>query len=112
MSMTDNGRVSVVQETEYGLYVWITEDGKVVADDEGNYMCITSKDGDLRKVRMLADAAKHYGVEGGKPLFLPGRRMVTDEEYEHQKFRLEMGLTPDPYDAPALRDELRNNGAS
>lgn len=101
-------KISTVQETNYGLYVWLTAEGQVVMDDEQNYMCIASKEGDLHKIDLLRDAAKAFGVaEGGKPMFLPGRRKVDDDEYRRQVTRSILGLVPDEYDAPALRDELR-----
>jgi hypothetical protein len=104
-------KITTVQETKYGLYVWLTADGRVVMDDEQNYMCIASEEGNLNAISKLRDAARAFGVEeGGKPLFLPGRRKIDDEEYQRQITRATLGLVPDEYDAPALRDELRFRG--
>src|SRR4051794_19321705 len=97
-----------VKETEYGLYIWMMPDGSVVKDEEDNFMCIASREGDFRKIKLLQDAAKSFGIEVGRAFFLPGRRKVDNEEFERQKARLEAGLIPDEYDAAAWAEEIRN----
>lgn len=99
-------RISSVQETPYGLYVWRMPNGQIVGDDEERFLSIAAKEGDLSKIVELQRAVRHYGITEGGPLFLPGRRKVTDEEYAEQVARMEMGLTPDPYDVGALKDGL------
>lgn len=94
----NNSRLTQIEETIYGVYVWEMPDGKWVGDDEGHYMLISSVKGDKDKIQALTDAARSYGVTEGKPVFLAGRRKVTDEEYSMQETRLKLGLTPDPYD--------------
>lgn len=105
---TNKMRRQIVEESDKGLYVWITEDGKIVADDDGNYLNIPSFKNDREQLKRLEDAAKHYGIDGGKPVFLSGHRRVTDEEYEYQRQRLEWGLIPDELDLPAFKEEYRN----
>lgn len=101
-------RLSEVREVDYGVYVWITEDGKVVTDDNGNYLLIHSMRGDLSRMAKLGAAARHYGVPpGGHPEFVEGARAVSDTEYEEQKQRLFAGETPDEKDAANLLDEGR-----
>lgn len=100
--------LQVVKETEYGVYVWKMPDGRIVADEEGHWMCIASKEGDIRKVQALQDAARSYGIEEGTPLFVEGARKVTDEEYAEQVERMESGLIPDEYDAAAWAEEIKN----
>lgn len=100
--------VKVVKETEYGVYVWQMPNGSIVGDDEGHWMCISAKEGDLRKVQALQDAARSYGIEEGTPLFLPGTRKVTDDEWAEQKARMELGLIPDDYDAAAWAEEIED----
>lgn len=97
-----------VQETRYGLYVWITDDGRIVADEDGNYMLIQSKEHDSVRIQKLRQAARAFGVPNGKPVFMPGARPVSDEEYQRQRARLEAGLIPDDYDAAAWAEEARN----
>ena len=102
---TPKMKVSVVEESPFGLYVWLTEDGAIVADDSGNYLNIEAMKGDERKIELLKNAAKEYGVEGGKPTFLSGYRRITDEEYTYQKQRMDWGLIPDELDIAAFKEE-------
>ena len=53
---------SVVEETILGIYVWEMPDGRWIGDDEGNFLSVTSKKGNKEKIRMLADAVRHYGI--------------------------------------------------
>jgi len=99
-------RIRRVDEVDYGVYVWVTENG-VLTDEDRNYLSIAAMKGDRTRIKQLEDAARSYGYPDGKPYFMAGSRKVTDEEYEHQQFRQKMGLLPDEYDIPALRDELR-----
>ena len=100
-------RTTVVEEVNWGLYVWQMPDGKVVMDEEGAYLSIPSLKGDIRQIKKLKDAAKHYGLEDGTPLFMSGHRPVTDEELEMQKQRMEMVLVPDEHDLPAMMDYVK-----
>jgi hypothetical protein len=98
-------RMKVVDEAAYGVYVWEMPDGKLVGDDEGNWLSIAAMKGDLKRINELTQAARHYGIMLGKPLFLAGNRKITDEEYEYQKQRQAFGLIPDENDIPALVSE-------
>lgn len=100
-------RIRTVEETDIGLYVWEMPDGRWVGDDEGHFMNIPAKKGDIRRIEQLRDAAKGYGVTEGRPVFLSGKRRVSDEQYEEQRQRLLFGLTPDPEDNFAQLDELK-----
>lgn len=100
-------RIQAVEEHNYGVYVWYTEDGRRVEDDEGNVMNIPAMRGNLHAINKLGEAARHYGVPGGKAVFLPGRRQISQDEYDEQRARLDAGLIPDPLDYRALEDELR-----
>ncbi len=108
MKKKNNHRVTMVDESDYGLYLWQTIDGKLVCDEDANYLNIPSKKGDKEKIRLLAVAAKDCGIIGGQPVFFSGNRRVTDEEYEYQKQRMEWGLVPDELDYGAAREELMN----
>lgn len=94
-----------VQEEDYGLYIWITGDGKRIADSDGNTLNIPSKRGDRKKVEALRQAARHFGVFDGKPKFIQSARQVTDSEYEYQVERLQAGLVPDPLDFRAMEEQ-------
>lgn len=99
--------IKPVEETAFGIYVWEMPDGRWVGDDEGHFMLITAKRGDQKRIAELTDAARAHGVLEGKPVFLSGKRPVTDEEYAEQRQRMMFGLTPDPEDSFAQLDELK-----
>ena len=105
-----------VEEVPYGMYVWeIEEDGetKILGDGDGNIMNVFCMKGDRKAIAALADAARHYGYPEGRPVWWSGKRRITDEELEEQQMREKLGLTPDPLDYGAIKDELRakkNNG--
>ena len=99
-------KVKIVEETDYGLYLWEMPDGSIVADDEKNFLNIPGKRGDMSKIKIITETVRSFGIEEGKAVFLSGHRRVTDEEYEYQKQRMEWGLIPDELDYGAARDEL------
>lgn len=101
-------KVTVVEETDLGLYLWEMPDGSIVCDEEKNYLNIPSRRGDKAKMKILRDTVRSFGIEEGKPVFLSGHRRVTDEEYEYQKQRLKWGLIPDEKDFGAAREEIMN----
>ncbi len=99
-------KVTPVEEVSYGTYLWETAEGKLVMDEDGNYMCIYAIKGDPKKIAELKRFAKEYGVEDGKPVWFSGHRPVSDEDYEYQKQRLDLGLVADEWDIPALKEDL------
>lgn len=106
-----NLRRRIVAETEYGLYVWVTADGKIIADDEGRQLSIPAMRGDVKAINVLRNYAYGYlndvGLEkNGEAVFMPGHRQITDDEYEEQLSRQKFGLVPDPYDVAASTEEL------
>lgn len=96
-----------VEEDAYGLYIWVDGQGRRIADADNNTLNIPSKKGDRAKIEALRQAAKHYGIMDGKPVFLSSRRRVTDAEHEYQQERLRAGLVPDPLDFHAMEEELK-----
>lgn len=100
-------KVTPVEEVSYGVYIWSTADGKLVSDEDGNFMCIFSTKGNVAKIAELRRFASEYGIEeGGKPVWFSGHRPVSQEEYEYQKQRMDWGLVADEYDLPALKEDL------
>lgn len=89
------------------MYVWQLPDGEVLGDDDGNIMNVFCNKGDRKAIAALTDAARHYGFSEGQPVWWSGKRRITDEELEEQQMRERLGLTPDPLDLGALRDEAR-----
>lgn len=99
-------KVTEVEEVNYGVYIWQMPDDSIIADEEGNYLSIEAIKGDVKKIKALRDAVKDYGIEEGQPLWLSGHRKISDEEYQYQKQRLELGLVADEWDLPALKEDL------
>lgn len=104
--------VSVVEESDEGVYVWRMPDGRWAGDDKGRFMNIYARKGDLAKLKSFHEVARSFGITDGGPVFLSGKRPISDDEYQEQIRRMKFGLVPDPLDMPALRDEakFRKNG--
>lgn len=98
MGKIKNMRVTEVEEYDYGVYVWEMPDGRIVANEEGEYMSIQAKRNDIKAIMALTKAAEYYGCSAGKPKFLQGRRKVSQSEYEDQMERMQEGQIPDPID--------------
>lgn len=106
-----NLRRQVIAETNLGVYVWVTEDGRIVADSEGRQLSVPSERGDVKKISALRNVAygwlEDVGLEkNGRAVFLPGHRQITDDEYEEQLARQKFGLVPDPFDVGAMTEQL------
>lgn len=106
--MSSNMSIVFDKHDQFGVYLWQMPDGSVIADDEGNFLSIASQYGDPTRIAKLSNAAAQCGVFVGSPLFMPGHRKVTDEEYAEQQERLLSGLIPDEYDVGAWKEELAN----
>lgn len=104
----DKSRISVVEESDIGLYVWELPNGMYLADDDGNLLNIPSRLGDISRMRKIAEVARNLGYGEGTPTFAPGVRRVSDSEHQEQIYRMMNGEIPDEYDMGALRDDLRN----
>ena len=109
MSMDINKTNSRILEEEsiLGIYVWEMPDGRWIGDDDGNFLSITSKKGNRSKVDALAREVRSFGIYEGGPKFLSARRKINDEEFQHQKQRLDWGLVPDPFDIGNYKDEMK-----
>jgi hypothetical protein len=97
-------KITPVEEVNWGMYMWQMPDESLVMDEEGGYLSIQSIKGDIRQIKKLKDAAKHFGLNEGKPIFFSGHRPVTDDELAEQRSRLDLGLVPDPQDLPAMME--------
>lgn len=94
-----------IQETPWGCYVWELPDGEILGD-EGRPMLVFTTKGETSAIKAITDAARHYGYPEGKAVWWPDVRPVSDEEYESQLDRAEQGLTPDPFDLGAIKEEM------
>lgn len=89
-----------------GVYVWEMPNGQWIGDDEGNFLSIAAAEGSRIAIEAISREVRNYiDPVVGKPLFIAGRRKITDEEFEHQKARAAAGLVPDPYDFAAIAEE-------
>lgn len=100
-------KITQVRETNLGIYVWQLPDGSFVSDDEMNVLSITAMRGDLTAMAKISSAAKYLGFEEGRPIFAEGYRKISDGEWQDQRARMALGLTPDPYDIGVFKEELR-----
>ena len=88
-------KITTVRNPEkYGLYVWITSDGKIFTDDDGNVMNIPSEEYDIEKIGKIRDAANYYGQGDGRPKFIAGAGRATDSEHQQDKERMMEGKIP------------------
>jgi hypothetical protein len=100
-------KITPIDEVNWGMYMWQMPDETLVMDEEGAYLSIPSIKGDIAQIKKLKEAAKHYGLDEGKPLFFAGHRPVTDEELAEQRSRAALGLVPDPQDLPAMMEYVK-----
>lgn len=103
-----NMNITPIEEVTYGVYLWQMPNGSLVQDEDGNYLNIPAIKGDFRRINNLKRAAKELGLEEGSPIWFSGHRRVTEEEYQIQKMRMDMGLVPDELDVPAIEEDLNN----
>lgn len=104
-------KISIVKETDSGLYVWEMDNGQWIMDEERNVLSMPSIEGDQYKLgkfkEFVHNLLRNEGVEpNGHPVFLPGHRQITEEQYQEQLARQALGLTPDPFDVGAAMSEL------
>ena len=98
------------EESTLGIYVWEMPDGRWIGDDDGNFLSVTAKKGNRSLIDALAREVRSYGIYEGGPKFLSARRKISDEDFAHQKQRLEWGLVPDPLDIGNYKDEMKKLG--
>jgi hypothetical protein len=110
MDITKKNTRFLQQESTLGIYVWEMPDGRWIGDDDGNFLSVTAKKGNRSLIDALAREVRSYGIYEGGPKFLSARRKISDEDFEHQKQRLEWGLVPDPLDIGNYKDEMKKLG--
>ena len=99
-------KVTVVDENPgWGVYVWrCASNGKIFRDNDDNVLNIPSRQYDLKKMKIITEAAAHYGEPKGEPVFVPGVQRATDEEHTEQMDRMRSGLLPTMNDFGAVTD--------
>ena len=110
MDITKKNTRFLEEESTLGIYVWEMPDGRWIGDDDGNFLSVTAKKGNRSLIDALAREVRSYGIYEGGPKFLSARRKISDEDFAHQKQRLEWGLVPDPLDIGNYKDEMKKLG--
>jgi len=110
MDITKKNTRMLHEESTLGIYVWEMPDGRWIGDDDGNFLSVTAKKGNRSLIDALAREVRSYGIYEGGPKFLSARRKISDEEFDHQKQRLDWGLVPDPLDIGNYKDEMKKLG--
>lgn len=102
-------RKQIVEEVEYGMYVWRLPSGDVLRDEDGNTMNVFCLRKEIRPKgkQLIIDAAKAYGFPYGTPEWWSGKRPISDEELEEQRQRELFGLIADPLDYAAVAEEQK-----
>ena len=110
MDITKKNTRFLEEESTLGIYVWEMPDGRWIGDDDGNFLSVTAKKGNRSLINAWAREVRSYGIYEGGPKFLSARRKISDEDFQHQKQRLEWGLVPDPLDIGNYKDEMKKLG--
>jgi hypothetical protein len=96
---THSVRRQVIADTGYGLYLWEMPDGRVIADQDGNYLNIPGRPMDVFRMNQLAKYVREaLGITEGKAVFYANRRRVSQGEWEDQMERTLDGKMGDPID--------------
>lgn len=104
-------KVTKVDEANYGIYVWNVTGLGILGDTDGNVLRVNSYRNDLSKIKAIRDAATSLGYPDGVAEFWSGVRAISDSEWEDQMARTMDGEVGDPYDIPALIDQMKaDNG--
>jgi len=73
----------------------------------GTFFQSRPKKGNRSRIDALAREVRSFGIYEGEPKFLSARRKIDDEEFQHQKQRLDWGLVPDPLDIGSYKDDMK-----
>lgn len=102
--------MKAVRDNDYGLYLWKLPNGKYLQNNEGEFLCLPSRYGDIKNMNQIGKDAKMYGYPEGRAEFIAGGRQVSHSEHDDQMERMLDGRLPDPFDVGALKDEIRQHG--
>ena len=95
----------VQSDSPYGVCLWEMPDGGCLGDGE-RFLSLNGRVGDKNVEARMRKAVIHYmGDATGQPKWMPGRRQVSDMEYDVQNERFANGLIPD--EAEAARQIMR-----
>ena len=98
-------RVHENTNVDWGVYVFrCKSNGRIFRDEDNNVLNIPSRRFDMEKMKIIMDAAAHYGEPEGEAVFIPGAQRATDSEYTNQIERMKSGELPTMNDFNAVRD--------
>lgn len=81
-------------KAEYGIYCWKLPDGRLLGNEEGDPLVIDAYRNEKPRIEMLREAAKGYGYPDGEPIFFPGKKPLTREQWELEQELIEQGIDP------------------
>jgi hypothetical protein len=97
--------VSVVpNNSPYGIYVWMMDNGKPFSDDDGNVLNVPGRNFDIQLMSDITKAATYYGAPSGKPQFVPGVQRVSEMRHSEEVGRMAEGYIPSETDIGAWAD--------
>ena len=98
-------RVHENTNVEWGVYVFrCKSNGRIFRDDDNNVLNIPSRRMDIAKMKIISDAAAHYGEPEGEAVFIPGAQRATEDGYKTQIERMKSGQLPTMNDFNAVTD--------
>lgn len=107
--MSNQKNISVVRESNTGLWFWKLPDGELLQDGHGNYFNMPGHRYSIAARKKMREAVRSLGIEGGEPFFKQNERRVTQSEWEDQMARNLEGKIPDWHD-PAIYEQARDRG--
>lgn len=95
----------VPSNDNYGLYVWMMDNGKPFSDGDGNVMNLPGVRHDIEAMEKVRKAARYYNAPNGDVQFLPGVSRVSEMRASEELDRMKAGLIPSETDIDAWREE-------
>ena len=105
--------LSVVENNaNWGIYVWMMNNGKPFSDGKGNIMNVPGKAFDIEKMNQIRQAARHYGAPEGDVKFMAGVQRVSEMRHSEEVGRMAEGYIPSETDIGAWADAQRGYDAA
>ena len=95
----------VQNKSSWGLYVWVMDNGKPFADNDGNVLNLPGYRHDIGAMEKLRKAARYYNAPNGDVKFLAGAGRVSEARHSEERDRLAEGLIPSETDIDAWREQ-------
>lgn len=101
------GIQAVRNNANYGIYVWMMDNGKPFSDGKGNVLNLPGRPLDIEAMAKVRDAARHYGAPKGEVKFLAGTQRVSEMRASEEMSRFKEGHIPSETDIGAWADAQR-----